>query len=61
MNKAIKIESEGLSELWQVNKNISVYKGMLKIDMSDEKRNDVRDEIFYLETEIIPQLKFYDV
>ncbi len=61
MDKTMKIEFDGLNELWQVNKNISVYKGMLKIDMSDEKRNDVRDEIFYLETEVIPQLKFYDV
>ena len=61
MDKTMKIESEGLNELWQVNKNISTYKGMLKINMAEEKRNEIREEISYLETQVIPQLKFYDV
>ena len=42
-------------------KNISTYKGMLKINMAEEKRNEIREEISYLETQVIPQLKFYDV
>ncbi len=61
MDKTMKIESDGLSELWQVNKNISAYRGMLKIDMAEEKRNEIREEIFYLENQVIPQLKFHDV
>lgn len=61
MDKTMKIESDGLNELWQVNKNISAYRGMLKINMAEEKRNEIREEISYLENQVIPQLKFYDV
>lgn len=61
MTITMKTESEVLNELELVNKNISVYAGMLKIEMAERKREEIREEIYYLETEIIPQLRLYDV
>jgi len=57
----MKTESEVLNELELVNKNISVYAGMLKIEMPEREKEEIREEIYYLETEIIPQLRLYDV
>jgi hypothetical protein len=61
MDKTTKIEADGLSELWQVNKNISAYRKLLKVEMLEERKKEIREEISYLETEVIPQLKFHDV
>lgn len=61
MYNTMRTEADGLSELWQVNKNISAYSKLLKIEMLDERKEEIREEISYLENEVIPQLKFYDV
>lgn len=61
MYNTMRIEADGLSELWQVNKNISAYSKLLKIEMLDERKEEIKEEISYLENVVIPQLKFYDV
>jgi len=61
MDELTALDPNSSRYLEQVNQNISVYEKMLKIEMSEESKESIRDEICYLKAEIIPQLKFYDV
>ena len=54
-------ELKQMKTLQQINLNIEVYRRLLKTDMPEASKQELRDEIFWLENTVIPQETLYDV
>jgi hypothetical protein len=50
-----------MKELQQINLNIETYRRLLTTDMPERGKEVIREEISWLENQVIPQYTFYDV